>query len=116
MTRMLTMQIDDVPPVEVGPGCLRRDLPSAPGVRVWAVDLAPGAQWPYVDVHDEAGEEFYVVSGELIEGEERFPAGTYVRFGPGSRHQPRTEQGVRLFGLNLLTSSLPSAAGGPPSR
>ena len=104
---MLTMQIDDVPPIEVGPGCLRRDLPSAPGVRVWVVDMAPGSQWPHVDVHGEAGEEFYVVSGEVIEGEQRFEAGTYVRFGPHSRHQPRTERGVRLLGLNLLTGEAP---------
>ena len=101
---MLTLQIDDAPAIEVGPGCLRRDLPSAAGVRVWVVDMAPGSRWPHVDVHGEAGEEVYVVSGELIEGEQRFGPGTYLRFGPDSCHQPRTERGVRLFGLNLLTS------------
>jgi anti-sigma factor ChrR (cupin superfamily) len=104
---MLSLQIDDVVPIEVGPGCLRRDLPSADGVRVWVVDMAPGSRWPHVDVHDETGEEVYVVSGELIEGDRRFEAGTYLRFGPGSSHQPRTERGVRLFGLNLLPKGDP---------
>jgi hypothetical protein len=99
----LPLQIDEVVPVEVGPGCFRRDLPSTGGVRVWVVDMDPGCQWPCVDAHDEAGEVFYIVSGELIEGDERFGAGTYVFFAPGSRHQPRTDIGVRLFGFNLVT-------------
>jgi hypothetical protein len=55
----------------------------------------------HVDHHD-IGEEVYVVSGEMIEDERRFGPGTYLHFAPGSSHQPRTETGVRLFGLNLL--------------
>src|SRR4030095_4349209 len=95
------IKVDDVAPVAVGKGCYRRDLPSTSGVRVWIVDILPGAEWPYIDEHDAAGEEVYVVSGELIEGDLRFPAGTYVFFKPGSRHRPRSEKGVRLFGFNL---------------
>ncbi|MCI0570951.1 MAG: cupin domain-containing protein [Myxococcaceae bacterium] len=101
---LLAMQLDDAAPVEVGPGCLRRKLPSTRGAKVWVVDMAPGSQWPHVDVHD-TGEEVYVVSGELIEGEQRFGPGTYVSFPPGSAHQPRTETGVRLFGFNLVAES-----------
>ena len=93
--------VDDVPPVEVGPGCTRRALPSTGDVRVWVVDIAAGHQWPHVDHHD-TGEEFLVVSGELIEEDRRLGPGTYVYFEPGSRHQPRTETGVRLFGFNLV--------------
>lgn len=99
---LATVRVDDVPAVEVGPGCSRRDLQGTSGVRVWVVDMAPGSRWPSVDVHDETGEEVYVVSGELIEGEQRFGPGTYLFFGPGSSHQPRTETGVRLFGFNLV--------------
>lgn len=99
---LLPLRVDDVAPIEVGPGCYRRDLPGTPGVRVWIVDMDPGSRWPYVDQHDEMGEEFYVVSGEVIEGNDRFGAGTYVFFRPNSRHQPRTETGVRLFGFNLV--------------
>ena len=82
----------------------RRDLSSTDDVRVWVVDMEPGGEWPHVDHHDENGEEFYVVSGEVIEGEQRFGAGTYVFFGPNSSHRPRTETGVRLFGFNLVSA------------
>jgi hypothetical protein len=93
--------VDDVTPVKVGEGCYRWDLPSTAGVRVWVVDILPGGEWPHIDQHDAAGEEVYVVSGELIEGDNRFQAGTYIFFKPGSSHRPRSEKGVRLFGFNL---------------
>ena len=32
--------------VIVGPGCTRRDLPANAGARTWVVDIAPGAEWP----------------------------------------------------------------------
>jgi len=98
------MRIDAVAPIEVGPGCLRRDLAGHDGVRVWVVDMAPGSAWPQVDHHDR-GESYFVASGELIEGDRRYPAGTHVWFAPGSHHRPRTELGARLYGLN------PAAAG-----
>lgn len=98
---LLPIRIDDVAPIEVGPGCYRRDLPAQDGVRVWVVDMDPGSEWPHVDYHPE-GEEVYVVSGEMIEGDQRFSAGTYLFFEKGSSHQPRTETGVRLFGFNLV--------------
>lgn len=95
------LSLDDAPRIEVGPGCYRRDLPSSGDVRVWVVDMDPNSEWPVVDDHP-TGEEFYVVSGEVIEGDRRFGAGTYVYFEPGSSHRPRTESGVRLFGINLV--------------
>jgi mannose-6-phosphate isomerase-like protein (cupin superfamily) len=91
--------VEDVPVTPVGDGSSRRALPSPPGVRVWVVDMAPGSQWPHVDHHD-TGEGYYVVSGEVIEGDHRYPAGTCVSFAPGSSHRPRTERGARLFGFN----------------
>ena len=106
MTSFLPVSVDEVAPVEIGPGCLRRDLPSVGAVRVWVVEIAPGSRWPHVDVHGPSGEEFLVVSGELIEGDRRLGPGTYVLFGPGSEHRPRTETGVRLFGFNLLEESV----------
>jgi hypothetical protein len=97
------VRVDDVAAIEVGPGCYRRDLPATSAVRTWIVDIAAGSQWPHVDVHD-TGESFYVVEGEVIEGDRRFGAGTYVWFAPGSSHRPRTEIGVRLFGFNLVAA------------
>jgi mannose-6-phosphate isomerase-like protein (cupin superfamily) len=102
--------IDDLPAHELSPGVTRRRLPSAPGVRVWVVDIAPGAQWPQADHHD-TGESFYVVSGEVIEGTHRFGAGTYVTFAPDSRHRPRSERGVRLFGLTVSPPAFLAAGG-----
>jgi anti-sigma factor ChrR (cupin superfamily) len=101
-TDVLPVRVDVVEPVEVGPGCLRRDLPSTGPVRVWVVDMEPGSRWPHIDVHDAAGEEVYVAAGEVIEGERRFGAGTYLHFAPHSCHRPRTETGARLFGFNLV--------------
>jgi anti-sigma factor ChrR (cupin superfamily) len=95
------LTLENLSPVQVGPGCLRWDLPATAGVRAWIVDIEPGAQWPHVDQHDEHGEQVWVISGEMIEGEQKFAAGTYLNFGPNSRHQPRSETGVRLFGINL---------------
>lgn len=101
------VRVDEVQPTVVGPGCHRRDLPSTSGVRVWMVDMAPGSTWPVVDEHPE-GEHVQVISGELIEGEQRFGPGTYLFFKPGSSHRPRTERGVRLFGFNLAGSARPA--------
>lgn len=95
------MRVDDVDPVMVGPGCLRRDLPGPEGLRVWMVEMAPGSVWPTIDEHD-TGEAVYVAAGEVIEDDQRLGAGTYLHFRPGSRHQPRTEKGARLFGINPL--------------
>jgi hypothetical protein len=91
------------PRVQVGPGCYRWDLPRANGVSVWIVEIEAGAEWPYVDRHDENGEAVFVLSGELIEGTERYGPGSYILFGPLSSHRPRSESGVRLFGFNMTT-------------
>jgi anti-sigma factor ChrR (cupin superfamily) len=104
-TDVLPVRVDAVEPVQVGPGCRRRDLPSTGPVRVWVVDMEPGSRWPHVDVHDAAGEEVYVVSGEVIEGDRRFGAGTYLHFPPHGSHRPRTETGARLFGFNLVVGN-----------
>jgi hypothetical protein len=94
--------LDRVARTVVGPGCTRADLPSAPGVRAWVVDIQPGHQWPRTDQHGAGGESVFVVSGELIEGDERYGPGTYLFYGPHSRHRPRSERGVCLLGHNVM--------------
>jgi hypothetical protein len=95
--------VEAMPVVQVGEGCTRRDLPGNDGVRIWVVDIAPGAQWPHVDRHGAGGEEVFVVSGELIDGDRRFGPGQHISYEPHSSHQPRSDTGVRLFGFNVLS-------------
>lgn len=113
------VRVDEAARIEVGEGCWRRDLPSVAGVRAWIVEMAPGSQWPRVDEHPD-GEDVYVLEGEMIEGDRRFPAGTYLHFAPGSSHRPRTETGLRLIGWNpqdpAVRAADPKAANGSPHR
>ncbi len=97
---MQVVDVDTVAPVEVGPGITRRTLPTTDRARGWVIDFAPGSQWPSVDVHEDE-ERYFVLSGEVIEGERRHGAGSYVVFAPGSRHRPRSDTGARMLGINL---------------
>ncbi len=67
--------IDDVPMVAIGTGCVRRDLPAPPGARAWLIEMAPGSVWPRIERHD-TGEAYFVLDGEVIEGDTRHAAGT----------------------------------------
>ncbi len=62
---------------------------SESGHRLTLVEWEPGAR---TRQHDHPyGEEIFVLSGELRSGDERYPAGTWLRLHPGSRHEPFTE-------------------------
>ncbi|GAA3579010.1 hypothetical protein GCM10022419_070570 [Nonomuraea rosea] len=100
MSEVQSVNIDEVEAVEVVPGIMRRRLPATDHARGWVIDFAPGTQWPEVDVH-EGEERYFVLSGEVIEGEVRYGAGSYVVLARGSSHQPRTEIGARMLGINL---------------
>lgn len=100
---ILALRPEEQPRLLIGDGCYRRDLPSASGIRVWVVEMDPGSEWPHVDDHP-TGEDYYVLEGEVIEGERRYASGTYVHFARGSSHQPRTESGVRLLGINVVAA------------
>ncbi len=98
--------VDAVPASEVAPGITRRDLLRGE-VDATVFDMLPGVGWPVVDHHDR-DEFIYVVSGELIEGTQRYDAGSYLHYQVGSSHQPRTETGVRILVLEAAT--VPTAA------
>lgn len=43
------------------------------------------------------GEELFVLSGELRSQEERYPAGTWLRFHPGAKHEPYALKPTRIL-------------------
>jgi anti-sigma factor ChrR (cupin superfamily) len=96
--------VDDLPALAVAPGVVRRQLLTTEFARGWVIDFAPGSEWPQTDVHD-AEERYFVLSGEIIEGEQRYPAGTHVVFDGGSSHRPRSEVGCRIIGMNIVAPS-----------
>ncbi|MGQ0621926.1 MAG: cupin domain-containing protein [Panacagrimonas sp.] len=59
------------------------------------VRYAAGSTFPE-HVH-EKGEEFLVLSGVFSDQVGHFPAGSYVRNPPGSRHAPFTREGCTIF-------------------
>lgn len=95
-----SVHVDEIEVLEVAPGILRRSFTTTDQARAWLIDFAPGTQWPAVDFHDSE-ERYYVLSGEIVEGGRRFPAGTYVTFDAGSSHRPASETGARMLGINL---------------
>ncbi|MEU4573171.1 cupin domain-containing protein [Nonomuraea sp. ATR24] len=119
---MQVLNVDEVEPVEVVPGIIRRRLPATAWARGWMYDFAPGAEWPEVDVH-ESEERYYVISGEFVDRGRRLGPGSYVVFAPGSTHRPRTETGARMLGISILAgpldqagvSGLDSGASRPPA-
>jgi anti-sigma factor ChrR (cupin superfamily) len=59
------------------------------------VRYAPASAFP---AHDHAlGEEFFVLSGVFSDEHGDYPAGTYVRNPPQSRHTPRTAPGCTIL-------------------
>ncbi len=59
------------------------------------VRYAPGSSFsPHIH---GAGEEFLVLDGVFSDEAGDFPAGSYVRNPPGSRHQPRSASGAVMF-------------------
>jgi anti-sigma factor ChrR (cupin superfamily) len=59
------------------------------------VRFAPGASF---SAHSHPlGEELYVLDGVFSDEHGDYPAGTYIRNPPGSRHTPFTREGCELF-------------------
>jgi mannose-6-phosphate isomerase-like protein (cupin superfamily) len=81
-------------------GIVRRSLPSTDYASGWIIDFAPGTQWRAIDHHDTE-ERYFVLTGEVIDGHETYPVGSYVVFPAGSQHQPRTEVGATTLGINI---------------
>jgi mannose-6-phosphate isomerase-like protein (cupin superfamily) len=95
-----TLHVDDVDAEEIAPGITRRELTESAHARAWLIEFGPGTTWPATD-HHETEERYYVLSGEVVEGDERHAAGTYVTFHAGSSHRPRSDVGASILGINL---------------
>lgn len=59
------------------------------------VTFEPGSKFP--EHGHPNGEETFVLEGELADENGRYPAGTYFRNPPGSRHSPFTDIGCKLY-------------------
>ncbi|HWN35366.1 MAG TPA: cupin domain-containing protein [Pseudonocardia sp.] len=92
------VHVDEVQARTVGEGITLRPLWREPSGRSFhVVDIAPGAVWPELDVHEPGSEEVYVVSGVFNDGVRNYPAGTFLHCPAGSSHIPQSQVGCRLF-------------------
>ncbi|MBI3504939.1 MAG: cupin domain-containing protein [Proteobacteria bacterium] len=79
-------------------GIDRRPLDRIGGEVARATSLVRYAAGSAFPAHDHAlGEEFLVLSGVFADEHGDYPAGTYVRNPPGSRHAPRTAPGCTIL-------------------
>jgi anti-sigma factor ChrR (cupin superfamily) len=79
-------------------GVERRMLDRIGGEIARATSLVRYAPASSFSPHDHAmGEEFLVLDGVFSDEHGDYPAGTYVRNPPGSRHSPRTAPGCTLL-------------------
>jgi anti-sigma factor ChrR (cupin superfamily) len=98
-TKRVVLATDDLPwSPSPQSGVERRPLDRIGGEVARATSLvryAPDSAFP---AHDHAlGEEFLVLDGVFSDEHGDYPAGTYVRNPPGSRHSPRTAPGCTIF-------------------
>jgi len=80
------------------PGVERRMLDRIGGEVARATSLvryAPGST--FSEHQHGGGEEFLVLEGEFADERGVYPAGTYVRNPPGSKHRPFSRKGCTLF-------------------
>jgi len=59
------------------------------------IHMCPNTSYP--EYRSLAGQDIFVVDGELIVGDESVKRGAYAFVAPGTRHAPRTEHGCVLF-------------------
>lgn len=80
------------------PGVFRRPLDRIGGEVARATSIVrfdPGSSFP---AHEHGlGEEFLVLEGVFSDEEGDYPAGSYVRNPPGSRHAPHSNSGCTIF-------------------
>jgi quercetin dioxygenase-like cupin family protein len=80
------------------PGVERRPLYRLGGEQARATSLVRYAPGSHFSAHlHSGGEEFLVIDGVFEDEHGRYPAGSYVRNPPGSRHTPGASEGCMIF-------------------
>ena len=106
MPDFVTVSIDSVPAVPVRDSVgvrvrrLWRSDDSPSGRRALVLEFDPGAQFPFVDVHEPGPEEVFVLDGVFagLAGEGSVHRrGDFIHCEVGSVHQPSTATGGSLF-------------------
>ncbi len=67
------------------------------GRKALMFEIAPGAVYPDLDVHAPGAEEVFVVSGNFCDGQNTYPAGTFIHHPAGTSHIPQSVEGCVLF-------------------
>ena len=82
----------------LGPGITILELwKEASGRSVYRVDIAPGACWPELDVHEPGPELVYVLAGDFGDGQSTYPQGTFLHHPRGTSHWPQSVGGCSLL-------------------
>jgi len=89
--------LDSAPVQTFMPGIAGRNLWSDGRAKAAVVDIAPGAAWAGVEIHEPGPEEVYVVSGTFNDGVRDYPAGSFIHNAAGSTHVPQSSTGCRLL-------------------
>jgi anti-sigma factor ChrR (cupin superfamily) len=80
------------------PGIRKRTLWQDPsGAKALLVEIDAGQVFPELDVHEPGPEEVFVVSGVFNDGQNDYPAGTFIHNPAGSAHLPQSKTGCVLF-------------------
>jgi len=91
-TSIKAVEPSDLPGVDRIP--LEREKPES-GITTSIVRYEAGAR--FSEHTHPRGEEIFVLEGELSDEFGAYPAGTYIRNPPGSRHSPFSSIGCKLF-------------------
>lgn len=76
-------------------GAATRPLYDGPDATVHLLKLEPGTAVGEVEL--EGGEEIFVLEGEFRDEHGAYRAGSWVRYPPGARHAPRTDEGLLAY-------------------
>ena len=85
-------------PVQLYPGVTKKTLwQDKNGAKALIVEIAPGARFLELDVHQPGPEEVYVLAGIFNDGVRDYPVGSFIHNPAGSSHVPQSKFGCKLL-------------------